>query len=281
MPPRVSTTPKAVAQKRKTTLAADTIAGRSVGRVTVRKTWRRAGAERGRGLTGAAVERLPGGADGADHHGHVEEHQAGHDRDGRAVEVQEAQRAVVAQQLPERDADHHGRQHERHQQQAANQRAEREGQPVQGVRRREAEQQADRRRRAGGPDGEPQHPVHPRPGQHLRHGPRVERARRARTRGRSCRPPAARRRRRAPRPAAAPVRSGESHRRFIGGPSPGGDVAPLAQPVIAVGGHLGGVDGVGVGGPLGQLRPLGRQLGSRRPPGRRTCCPAVRPAPRG
>ena len=69
--------PKAVAQKRKTTLAAPTIAGRSAGRVTVRSTCARRGAERGRRLPGARVERLPRGADGADHDRDVEEHQAG------------------------------------------------------------------------------------------------------------------------------------------------------------------------------------------------------------
>ena len=37
-PPRVSTTPNAVAQNRNTTLAADTMAGRSAGSVTVRNT---------------------------------------------------------------------------------------------------------------------------------------------------------------------------------------------------------------------------------------------------
>ena len=38
MPPRVRTTPNAVAQNRKTTLAAETIVGRSAGSVTVRNT---------------------------------------------------------------------------------------------------------------------------------------------------------------------------------------------------------------------------------------------------
>ena len=68
--------PKAVAQKRKTTLAAPTIAGRSAGRVTVRSTCHGDGAERRRRLAGPRVERLPGDADGADHDGHVEEDQA-------------------------------------------------------------------------------------------------------------------------------------------------------------------------------------------------------------
>ena len=51
-PPRVSTTPNEVAQNRNTTLADDTIAGRSAGRVTVRNTWN--------GLAPSAAAASPG-----------------------------------------------------------------------------------------------------------------------------------------------------------------------------------------------------------------------------
>ena len=56
MPPRVSTTPKAVAQNRNTTLAADTIVGRSAGKVTVRNTWAGLAPERRGRIGGPAVE---------------------------------------------------------------------------------------------------------------------------------------------------------------------------------------------------------------------------------
>ena len=67
----------------------------------------------------------------------------------RAVEAEEAERAGLTDQLAERDPDHDGRQHERHQQQrpAATPRPGKRT-PVQEVRRGQAEQHRDRRARA-------------------------------------------------------------------------------------------------------------------------------------
>ena len=132
--------PNAVAQNRNTTLAAATIAGRRAGRVTVQQHLPRRRAEGRGGLGRPRVEGLPRGADRADHHGHVEEHQARDDCRRGLVEAEEAERPAVTEQLPERDADHHGRQHERHQQQRPHHAPSREVQPVQGVRRGQAEQ---------------------------------------------------------------------------------------------------------------------------------------------
>ena len=114
--------PNAVAQKRKTMLAAPTIAGRSAGRVTVRSTCHGEAPERGGGLPGPRVERLPRDPDGPDHDGDVEEDEPADDRDRRAVEAEEAERAALPQQLAEGDADDDRRQHERHQQRGAHRR---------------------------------------------------------------------------------------------------------------------------------------------------------------
>ena len=137
--------PKAVAQKRNTTLAADTIAGRSAGSVTVRSTCvgvapRAAAASAGRG---SRPSQAP--PDHADHHRRVEEHQPGDDRDRRAVEAEEAERSALAEQLAEGDADHDGRQHERREQGRPQHPARGHAPPVEQVGRRQAERHGQRR----------------------------------------------------------------------------------------------------------------------------------------
>ena len=130
--------------------------------------------QRGGGLTGTAVQRLPGRADRPDDDGHVEEHQPRDDRDGGAVEAEATERSRLPEQLPEGDADHDGGEHERHQQRRPDDPPPRQGEPVQRVRRGQPEQDGDRRGDRRGPDGEPRDPEHPRAGQHLEHTGDVE-----------------------------------------------------------------------------------------------------------
>ena len=258
---------------------ADTIAGRSAGRVTVRNTCAGVAPERGRGLARPRVERLPGGADRADHDRDVEEGEAGDDRDRRPVEAQEAERPGLADQQPEGDADHDGRQHERHQQQRADDAAEREGQPVQDVRRGQPEQHASKRRQPGRPDREPQHPVGARPGQHLGHAAGVELAVR----------------RRSPRPIipltgstkkTASTSTGPSARptrvRSRRSPHSAGDVAPLAS-ATRRGARRSrpGRRRRACSGCWRELRPVRRQRRRRRRPGRRTSRRAAPPGTAG
>ena len=145
--------PKAVAQKRKTTVAAETSAGRSAGRVTSRSTChgeapRAAAASAGRGssdsqappttrITTEALKNTRPATIAA----------------GAAVEAEAAERAASADQQLEGDPDHDGRQHERHDQERAERRPSGEAEPVEHVRGREPEQagedRADGRRSTG------------------------------------------------------------------------------------------------------------------------------------
>ena len=134
----------------------------------------RRGAQRGRGLPGPRVERLPRDPDGAHHDGDVEEDQPAHDGDGRAVEAEEAQRAALPQQLAEGDADDDRREHERHEQRGPHRRAARQREPVEGVRRRQPEGDREQRREPGGPHREPGDPVHAGPRQDVEHRARRE-----------------------------------------------------------------------------------------------------------
>ena len=152
--------PNAVAQKRKTTVAAETIAGRSAGSVTVRNTVRGRGAEGGGRLGRARVERLPGAADDADHHRDVEEHQAEHDRDRRPVEP-ERSRAVRPRRSSCRKAtptttvgSTNGTSSA-----ARTDPAQRQRRAVQDVRRRQPEQHREQRPGRGRAEREQHHPV--------------------------------------------------------------------------------------------------------------------------
>jgi hypothetical protein len=134
----------------------------------------RRGPERGRGLLAAPVEVLPERPDREDDHGEVEEHHRRDDRHRGAVEAQHTEGAGRGQQGPERDADHDGGHHERHQHERTQQTATREPQPVQHERDRQAHRDGHERRGARRPQREPQHPVHPLPAEHLDHAGRVE-----------------------------------------------------------------------------------------------------------
>ncbi len=149
--------------------------GTRAGRVTVRITCQGAGPEHGRGLLPSRVDGLPEGADRADHHADVEEHERGDDRGRGAVETEGAQRAVRGDQLPEGDTHHHGRQHERHHHEGPEQVTTGKPQPVQDERDRQAQDHREDGGRTGRPHREPQHPVHPRAGEDLRDAARVER----------------------------------------------------------------------------------------------------------
>ena len=92
------------------------MAGRSSGSVTSRK---RPPARRPQGagrLLQAGIEVAPQPADGAHHHGHVEEGVGDEDQPDRPLQV-DPERAAGAEQGQEGRAHHHGGQHERHEQQ--------------------------------------------------------------------------------------------------------------------------------------------------------------------
>ena len=170
----VSTTPNEVAQNRNTTLAADTMPGTRAGSVTVRNTCHGTGAEHGRSLLAASVDRLPERPDRAYDDADVEEDERGHDRRGRPVEPERAERTGGRDQLAEGDADDHRRQHERHHHQRTQQVTAGEAQPVQHERDRESRGHRHEGRDTGRPDGEPEHPVRARAPEHLHHTAEVE-----------------------------------------------------------------------------------------------------------
>ena len=87
-PPRILTTPNDVKVNRNTIEAAPASAGRSCGRVTVRKHVPARGAERAGRVLGRGVDGLPRRADGAGDDGVVEEHVGEDDRGGRPPEVE-------------------------------------------------------------------------------------------------------------------------------------------------------------------------------------------------
>ena len=133
-----------MAQKRKTTLAAETIGPASAGSVTVRKTWpgeapSAAAASPGRGsrLSQAVPTVRTTTA-------RLKNASAAMIAAGGAVEAEPGQRAAGAEHLAERDPDHDGRQHERHQQRGAQHPLAGEPQPVEHVRGRHPEQHRER-----------------------------------------------------------------------------------------------------------------------------------------
>ncbi len=212
--------PNAVAQKRKTTLAAETIDGRSAGSVTDAEHLPRGRAEGGRRLRRPGVERLPGGTDRADHHGHVEERPAPRrwrPRSGRGRGTPAVPPPRAAAGTPRRPPRSAARTAPAGPPGRSGGPAGRGGSSTYAA--GQPEQHRDRRTGGGRPHGEPQHPVHPRPREHLERRRRGRTAPPARSPRRSSRSRAARRTPRAPRRAPASSAARPESRRFIGVPA--------------------------------------------------------------
>ena len=278
--------PNAVAQNRKTTRGGrhDRRAQRRAASRS-RSTCQRRGAERGRGLGGPRVQRLPGAADDPDHHRGVEEHQPGDDRDRAAVEA-EASPAVRPRRCSSRKAtptttvgSTNGTSRSARGPGPARERAAGAGRARPAARAHRRARVPDGRR----PQREPQHRacIRGRPST-ASDAAEVEvavgtEAPREHAADRQHEEDAQHQQghRAASRPSASRSRSrGSSGHRLTRS-------LHCAQPLVAVGGDVGRVDGERVRRLHGVRRPVGRQRRAAARPGRRTCSSGSAPCTSG